>query len=186
MLGGADAAGGAVIVFAGAGLGLRDHALDVLGIEFRRRHQHQRHGADLRGHIEALHGIIGQLLVERARHRMRIAQHQNRVTVLVRLRDRVGAERRARAGLVLDHEILTERLLQLLRDDAADDVGAAAGAIGHQKFDGARRPFLRACRRASRRKAQPRRCQYKPHCPIHTYPPGFLFVERPRCLAREA
>ena len=39
------------------------------------------------------------------------------------------------AGAILDEERLTERLAELIGEDARDDVGGAAWTIGHQDFD---------------------------------------------------
>jgi hypothetical protein len=71
--------------------------------------------------------------------------HAERVAVLVGAGDRLVAERAGGARPVLDHDRLAELFLQRLCDDAADDVGAAAGSEWHDDADRPLRPFLRRC-----------------------------------------
>ena len=66
-----------------------------------------------------------------------------RVAVGGGVRDRFGAEIAAGAGAVLDHELLAEPLTKLLRHDAGDNVGAAAGRERHDQMD---RPLGPRCR----------------------------------------
>ena len=54
-------------------------------------------------------------------------RHHDGVTVGRRFRDDLGSELAAGAAAIVDHDLLTEGLAQFMRDDAADDVGAAAG-----------------------------------------------------------
>src|SRR6266568_898056 len=61
--------------------------------------------------------------------------HQHRVSVGRGLGDDVGADIAARAGPVVDHDLLREALGELLRDDASDDVGAAARREGDDEAD---------------------------------------------------
>jgi hypothetical protein len=53
--------------------------------------------------------------------------HQERVAVGRGLGDDLRAEVAARAGAVLDDDLLAEPHRELRREDAADDVGGAAG-----------------------------------------------------------
>src|SRR5262249_7853516 len=62
------------------------------------------------------------------------------------------AERAAGARPVLDHHGLAELFLQRLRDDAADDVGAAAGS---ERNDHAERPLRPLLRRGGARAEEP-------------------------------
>ncbi|MNT67685.1 hypothetical protein D3C72_2058500 [compost metagenome] len=48
----------------------------------------------------------------------------------------IRAQHAARAALVLDHHGLAERRAQFLRDQAAQDVGRAAGGKWHHQCDG--------------------------------------------------
>ena len=61
--------------------------------------------------------------------------HERGVTVLVRTRDILGGERSAGANLVLDNDRLFQQLGQRLRNDARDNVGAAAGAEADNHMD---------------------------------------------------
>ena len=61
--------------------------------------------------------------------------HQDRVAVGRGLGDEVGADVAARARPVVDHDLLREALGELLRDDASDDVGAAARREGDDEAD---------------------------------------------------
>jgi len=57
----------------------------------------------------------------------------DRVAVGRGLGDRIGADIAARAGPVLDHDLLAEPVAQLLRQDARNDVCAAAGWKGYDQ-----------------------------------------------------
>jgi hypothetical protein len=67
------------------------------------------------------------------------------VSVGVRLRDEIGGDVAAGAGLVLDDELLAVFFRKLLRHKAAENVGGAAGENGTMNFTG-----RRAMRRPSR------------------------------------
>ncbi len=58
---------------------------------------------------EVLERVVGQLLVEVRADDVRRAGEKQRVAVGRRLRHEVGADRAARAGLVLDEELPPER-----------------------------------------------------------------------------
>jgi hypothetical protein len=77
---------------------------------------------------EVLHRIVGQLGVDGGIDGHRPARRdQQRVAVGRRLGDDLGGDDRLRARLVVDHDRLAELVLQLGRDDARDQVVAAAG-----------------------------------------------------------
>ncbi len=57
---------------------------------------------------------------------------EQRIAVGRRLGGGFEREVAVRARAVLDQEGLAERLGEFLRDDARDDVGSAAGTVGHQ------------------------------------------------------
>ena len=61
---------------------------------------------------------------------MRRDHHAHRVAVRRRLRDDLGADHRAGAGLEVEHNGLAPDLVQLLRHQPGNDVGGAAGGNG--------------------------------------------------------
>ena len=72
------------------------------------------------------------------------ADHQQRVAVGRRLGDGVGADGAGRAaGAVLHDEVLADRLVELLHQDARDAVDRSAGRERHHDGDGARGIGLR-------------------------------------------
>ena len=83
---------------------------------------------------------------------------EQRVAVGRRLRRRLERDVAVRAGPVLDHEALAERLGELLRDDARDDVGGAARAVGHEDPHRLRSDSCPAPRRPQRRAMQNSSC----------------------------
>ncbi len=60
---------------------------------------------------------------------------QQRIAVGRRARHELGADAAAGAGAVVDHHRLSERLADLIADDAADNVGIAAGRERHDQPD---------------------------------------------------
>src|SRR4051812_48873369 len=58
-------------------------------------------------------------------------REQQRVPVGRRLGDQVGAERRSRPALVLDHERLRKDPGKFLRENAPDEIGSTAGRRGN-------------------------------------------------------
>ncbi len=122
---------------------------------------HARHQGD-RNEIDGR--IVGQALAHRdvERHRGR-GRHHEGVAVGGRARDRGRGDHRARARLVLDHERPPEALLQLLREQAREQIGRPARRIGHHEADlpvrivlrrRAPRPPSRAARSRSERIAE--------------------------------
>jgi hypothetical protein len=91
--------------------------------------RHQRH------RIERGKRVVAQRLVHHGGDDLAGGHHAERVAVLVGAGDRLVAEGAGGAGPVLDHDRLAELFLQRLRDDAADDVGAAAGSERHDDAD---------------------------------------------------
>jgi hypothetical protein len=80
-------------------------------------------------------------------------EHQ-RIAVRRRLGDGGRADRAAGAAAIVDHDRLAQALVQLLAEHAGDDVGAAAGGVGHDEPDrpvgvGVRRAGGRQHRRAA-------------------------------------
>ena len=116
----------------------------------RVHHQHVRNAGDERDRHEVLDRVVRHLRIERRIDRLRADRsHQQRVAVGRRLGDEVGAEVAAGAGLVLDDEGLAERLAELRREGAREDVGRPAGRERHDDADRLVRP--RALRARPRR-----------------------------------
>ena len=88
---------------------------------------------------EVLDWIVRQVGVQTRRNRMRARGGEaDGVAVRRCLRDRIGADIAARAGAVLDDDLLAEPLPKFLRDDPRNDVRAGARREGHHQTD---RPF---------------------------------------------
>jgi len=85
-----------------------------------------------------------------------IRHQQNRAAVRLGALDRFGSDHRAAARAILDHHGRSLRAADLLRHQARENVGAAAGRVGNDDLDRPRR--LRPCARARRRK-QHRGCE---------------------------
>ena len=103
-------------------------------------HQHEYVAADARDQHEILHGIVAERLEQvRIGGVRRIRRHQQRVSVR-RGACHVGRRQHAaRADLVLHHDALAECVLQILRNDARDEVvplPAANGTTMVIGFDG--------------------------------------------------
>ena len=73
-------------------------------------------------------------------------------------RDRGGADHAGGARAVLDHDGLLQHAGEMVRDDAAEQIGAAAGRPRHHELDRLRRPGLRGRRPDQCRKDQDGRC----------------------------
>ena len=76
---------------------------------------------------------------------------EHRVAVGCGLGDHVGADRTARAGTVLDDDVLPQLLADLLHHDPRNDVARTTRAERHDRVDLARRPVLRGGRTKSER-----------------------------------
>ena len=94
---------------------------------------------------EVAQKIETELVVERRVDRVVGADHQQRVAVGRRARDRLGRDVAAGARLVLDDELLGELLGQRLRDQARQDVDRLAG----RKTDHHAHRLCRICLRRS-------------------------------------
>ena len=149
-------AGRAVGVLAGVFPDQRDQALDVRRRDRRMHAQQRRRHADLRDRLEIADRVIRHLGVEAGIDRVRgHRRHQQRVAVGRSLCDGVRADVAPRADLVLDEELLAEKLSELGADDASDDIGRTAGRERHHD---ANRPvgivILRFARAAREREGQ--------------------------------
>ena len=90
-----------------------------------------RPASEQRDRRETRHRVVLQLLDRRREDRVRVHEHQQRVTVRRRLGREFGAEQSRRARSVLDHHRLTEGLGQRLCHRARHHVGDAARRMGH-------------------------------------------------------
>ena len=138
---------------AGLGLGDLDVFLERLGLEVRIDHQDARVARGQRDMDEVGHRVEVGAAIERGRDRQaRDHRHQERVAVGRRLGDERRADHRALAGLVVDDDVLAEPLAEIFGHHAGDDVGRAAGRVGHDELDGLARPGLRLCRQGGRQR----------------------------------
>ncbi len=115
---------------------------------------------DARDRREVLDRIVGHALVERDRRMRRVGGEQQRVAVGMRVRDRVCCDHPVGTRLVLDHEGMPERLLQILRDQARRRVGLAARRERRHDRHGARRIRFGPRGRSRQRRGRRRRHQH--------------------------
>ena len=134
------------------GLGRGDQRLDVLVGRVRPHHDEQARGRDLPDPVERVDRVVAHLLGHDRGDDLARGLDADRVAVLRRIGDRLVAEQPSGARPVLHDDGLTELLLHALRDDARDDVGAAAGAERDDHLDGLRRVVLRRRRRCNARR----------------------------------
>jgi hypothetical protein len=129
---------------AGIGLGVCDQFRHGFHRQRRIDDQHERALRHERERNEIGHRIVGQVLVQCDvdRHRRR-CRHQERVAVGRGFRVRVRADRGTGTRLVLDHERFAEARLELLADEARQDLGGAARGERHDDGDRPRRVILR-------------------------------------------
>ena len=156
MAGGADGGGG-------EGVFLRvladevEQVLEVVRGHARRGADDQRPVRQQRYRGEVLHHVIGHALVQERIDDVDRGRQQEGVAVGRGLRDRVGADRSGRAaGPVLDDEVLAQRLVELLHQDAGDAVDRSAGRERHHDGDRARGIGLGGGRRGQQRKERER------------------------------
>jgi len=108
------------------------HVVDELGHgvggEVGARHERVGRAHRHRQKVVVLERVVSQVLVEhRVDREDPDGAHEERVAVGLRRGHELAAEAAVRARLVIDHEALAERLLQLGRDGARGDVRGAAG-----------------------------------------------------------
>src|SRR5262249_1539707 len=133
-------AGGGVAVLAGVFLYLRD----PLGHRARgkgRMHAQEEAGRAEAGDRRELGGGGGTRFFNQLRRRAqrRDRRNEKRVAVGLGRSDRLGADQRAGAGLVVDHDRLLERGGQRVADRAAEHVDQRARGIRHDQLDRLRR-----------------------------------------------
>ena len=95
-----------------------------------------RHVAGERDGREILQRIVAELgLHEGIDGERAVRADEQRVAVGRRARHRFGADAAAGAAAVVDHHRLAERARDPFADQAADDVGIAAGRERHDQMD---------------------------------------------------
>ena len=144
-----------VVQLAGLALRERDQFGDRFRLDVRIDQHDQRAGGDQADRREILARVVADIGVERRIDRERAgAAEAERVAVGRGFRDLARRDRAARPALVLDHDLLAERLAHLLGDDARHHVVAAAGRIRHHQRDRARGIVLRRDTRGHERDAE--------------------------------
>src|SRR5262249_43989702 len=114
----------------------------------------QAAGGDVAERREIGSRIEARRLAQAGRQRQRRAGEQQGVAVGRRVGDHVGAERGAGARAVVDDHRLAKAFRKFLRHRAPDAVESAAGRVGNDERDAARRIVLRP--RPGRRQQQRR------------------------------
>ena len=93
----------------------------------RARHRDQRQQRDQADRREVAQRVVACLRQEDGTDAVRERADHQRVAVRRLAGDGFGRDQRVRARPVLDDDRLAERRRHVLRDDARDDVGGAAG-----------------------------------------------------------
>jgi hypothetical protein len=101
---------------------------------------------------EVVDRIVRQMADEFRARGERREREQQRVAVALRLGDEIGADDPGAGRLVLYDEALAEAQAELLREDAPDDVGAAAGGEGNDDAHRVRGIVFRESERSRQRK----------------------------------
>ncbi len=114
----------------------RQQLLQRIGREGRMGHHHLGRRADQGDRREALHRIVLCLGVHRRIDAVGHVSVEQRIAVGRRARDDLRAEHARRAGPVVDDHGEARGLLQLLRDQAPGEIGAAARRVRHHEADG--------------------------------------------------
>ncbi len=152
----------------------------------RIRHEHewrgagQRHGGKILGRIERSRLAIK----DRGDRERGLGTHHECVSVGRRLRHVGCCDHATRPGAVLNDDRLAEAVGHFRREDAGDDVGAAAGAEADEKLD---RPVGIACHlrsdgagRAGQRERESQSGAQRSRC-LHRSPLATRYDRVPRC-----
>src|SRR5262245_22005565 len=158
-------AGGGIVELAGLGLGQRHQLGEVLRLNRRMNHQHERHGREQRDRRKVA-AEVERALRQRGVDGVGGAREQQRVAVGRRARDRLRRDRSARARARLDHDLLAQHLSDLGPEQPRRDVGAgpddhaneAAGIVLRRRSaDGTQRERdERECKATTPRRRHPR------------------------------
>jgi hypothetical protein len=104
--------------------------------DLRSRHQHLRHDGHQTDRDEIFQWVIGKIWRDLRRDGDWPHEPKKQgVAIVRRLRDGIGADGPAGAGLVLDDNRLFELFGQRLGNLAAHQIGWSAGGIGHHNLD---------------------------------------------------
>ena len=150
--------------------GLRFGERDEFRHRFRRniridRHQ-VRHPCDDGDRLDVLDRIVGHVLLNILVDRVGARRADDEgVAVRIGLGDEIGGDVAACARLVLDDELLAVFFRELLRHEAAENVGGAAGGERHDEFHRMVRPRCGFGRAAQERCGGKRRAACKNGAP---------------------
>ncbi len=139
-------AGGAERVFLRVLAHQIEEVLEIVCRHARRGAHDQRTIAEQHQRREILHHVIGNGLVEERIDHVHRSRHQQRVAVGRRLGDGIGADDAGgTAGAIFDDEVLPDRLVELLHQNARDAIDRPARRKRHDDAHGARRIGLCRC-----------------------------------------
>ena len=177
----------AVIELAGTRPGEPDQVLDRFRGQRRVHVDEQRLHRDLRDRRKILDRIVRQLRIKSGIHDVAAVGHQQRMAVGRRARDDFGADEPARAGAVLDDELLSHAARELLCEQAPERVDAPTGAARHD--DTHRLGGIGLCEdmgRTERAQEQPEDCSSAAREEaLHVFPP-FPFFDRSMSVTRRS
>ena len=128
---------GGVVDLAGIGLGVGYELGDGLGGHAGMHGHDVGHGCQRSDVLKVLDHVEVEVVVERRVNRVVRAEQEQRVAVRRRAHHGFGAETAGLAGLGFDDELLARPLRQPARDDAGEDVLAAARRKADHDLDGA-------------------------------------------------
>ena len=137
----ADAAG-AVVELAGIGLRVGDQLGHRLHRQILLDDDRLHDRADDAHRRQVLHWIVSELLGKRRDRDGADAADAEGVAIRRRARDVLGPDDAAGAHAAFDNDRFSQRLFDVTGGQAADQVGVAPGAIGHDESDGPARPCI--------------------------------------------
>ena len=129
----AAAAGRSEVHLAGAGFCQSDQFLEIFCRNARVNHEAHRRGVDQRDRLEVFCGVVRKFGQHAGNDRERRRCDQQHVAVGRRFGNDVGTDHGIAAGAVIDDDLLAPDFTELGRENAGDDVGAAAGGKGHDQ-----------------------------------------------------
>ena len=137
----ADAAG-AVVELAGIGLRVGDQLGHRLYRQILLDDDRLHDRADDADRRQVLHWIVSELLGKRRDRDGADAADAEGVAIRRRARDVLGPDDAAGAHPAFNNDRFSQRLFDVTRGQAADQVGVTTGAIGHNESDGSARPCI--------------------------------------------
>src|SRR6218665_456646 len=145
------------------GLGQRDELGHVVRWQSGVRHDHERAAGELRHGRKVFIQLVAEVFEERGADRMRSGCQHQRVAIGRAARRPLGPRVAARAGPVVDDELLAGLLRQLLRQHARHDIRCAARRVRHDQPDRLVRVALRpGCRGSGRKTRGGAQCGQQP------------------------